>query len=62
MRDLSKAESILPPREVMAEGATLLSGKALPFETDVLAALQVITARAPFRHMTTPVASSCRWR
>jgi alkylated DNA repair protein (DNA oxidative demethylase) len=62
MRDLSKAESILPPREVMAEGAMLLRGKALPFETDVLAALQVITAQAPFRHMTTPVASSCRWR
>src|SRR6202521_5459 len=55
MRDLfCKAESILPPREVIAEGAMLLRGKALPFETDVLAALQAITTQAPFRHMTTP--------
>jgi alkylated DNA repair protein (DNA oxidative demethylase) len=49
-----EAEPILPPREVIAEGAMLLRGKALPFETDVLAALQVITTQAPFRHMTTP--------
>lgn len=55
MRDLfCNEESILPPREVIAEGAMLLRGKALPFETDVLAALQVITTQAPFRHMTTP--------
>jgi alkylated DNA repair protein (DNA oxidative demethylase) len=55
MRDLfGEAESILPPREVIAEGAMLLRGKALPFETDVLAALQMITTQAPFRHMTTP--------
>lgn len=55
MRDLfCEAESILPPREVIAEGAMLLRGKALPFETDVLAAIQVITTQAPFRHMTTP--------
>jgi len=55
MRDLFSAiEALDPPREAMAGGAVLLRGKALPFETDVLAALHAITARAPFRHMTTP--------
>jgi len=38
----------------MAEGALLLRGKALLFQRDVLAALQAITAQAPFRQMTTP--------
>ena len=52
MKDLFEPE--MPAREAMAEGAALLRGKALAFETDVLAALQAITARAPFRHMTTP--------
>ena len=43
-----------PPREIMAEGAVLLRGAALPFEKDVLAALNDITAASPFRHMVTP--------
>ena len=43
-----------PPREVMAEGAMLLRGAALPFETDILTAIQAITAMSPFRHMVTP--------
>jgi alkylated DNA repair protein (DNA oxidative demethylase) len=42
------------PREVMAEGALLLRGAALPFEVDILTAIQAITARSPFRHMVTP--------
>jgi DNA oxidative demethylase len=55
MSDLFDAiEPLHPPREVMAEGAVLLGGAALPFETDILTALQAITAQAPFRHMTTP--------
>src|SRR5438552_10810392 len=55
MSDLfDSAESLEPSREAMAEGALLLRGKALPFEADILTALQVIAARAPFRHMTTP--------
>jgi alkylated DNA repair protein (DNA oxidative demethylase) len=41
-------------REAMADGAVILRGKALAFETDILAALQTITAISPFRHMTTP--------
>jgi DNA oxidative demethylase len=41
-------------RETIAEGAVLLRGKALHFETEILAALQTITAQSPFRHMTTP--------
>jgi DNA oxidative demethylase len=43
-----------PPREVMAEGAMLLRGAALPFETDILIAIQAITPVSPFRHMVTP--------
>ncbi|HXA72099.1 MAG TPA: DNA oxidative demethylase AlkB [Stellaceae bacterium] len=55
MSDLSSAvESSGPPPESMAEGALLLRGKALLFQRDVLAALQAITAQAPFRQMTTP--------
>jgi alkylated DNA repair protein (DNA oxidative demethylase) len=43
-----------PPSENMAEGAMLLRGAALPFEKEVLAALDDIVARSPFRHMVTP--------
>jgi alkylated DNA repair protein (DNA oxidative demethylase) len=43
-----------PSKEVMAVGAVLLRGAALPFESDLLAALNVITATSPFRHMVTP--------
>jgi len=43
-----------PPRQAMAEGAVLLRGRALPLEAEILTALEVITAQAPFRHMTTP--------
>ena len=43
-----------PPTEIMAEGAVLLRGAALPFETELLAALDGIAGQAPFRHMVTP--------
>jgi DNA oxidative demethylase len=43
-----------PSREAMAEGAVLLRGRALPFETEILDALVGVTAAAPFRHMVTP--------
>jgi alkylated DNA repair protein (DNA oxidative demethylase) len=55
MSDLFDSIILLnPPREVMAEGAMLLRGAALPFEADVLTAIQTITAMSPFRHMVTP--------
>lgn len=38
----------------MAEGAVLLRGFAMPYETDVLAAFRGIVAQAPFRRMFTP--------
>jgi alkylated DNA repair protein (DNA oxidative demethylase) len=44
----------LPSKEIMAEGAVLLRGTALPFEKRLLAALRNITATSPFRHMVTP--------
>lgn len=49
MRDLFAA-----PREAMAEGAVLLRGRALPFEAEILAAIEAIVAEAPFRNMVTP--------
>jgi DNA oxidative demethylase len=55
MRDLFNAiEALDPPRDAMAKGAVLLRGRALAFESEILAALHAISARAPFRHMTTP--------
>jgi alkylated DNA repair protein (DNA oxidative demethylase) len=39
---------------VITPGAVLLRGYALPFVTDVLASLEMVAAKAPFRHMTTP--------
>lgn len=55
MNDLFDAiEPRDPLREVMADGAMLLHDNALPFEADILSALQAIVDQAPFRHMTTP--------
>jgi alkylated DNA repair protein (DNA oxidative demethylase) len=55
MRNLfSAVDGLDPPREAMAEGAVRLRGRALPFEADLLIALDAITAEAPFRRMTTP--------
>lgn len=41
-------------REVMAEGAVLLRGKAVEYEDDLLAAIQAIARLSPFRQMVTP--------
>src|ERR1041385_2507214 len=38
----------------MAPGAALLRGFALPSADEILGALKHISAKAPFRHMTTP--------
>jgi alkylated DNA repair protein (DNA oxidative demethylase) len=43
-----------PPQEVMAKGAMLLRGAALPFTADILTALRAISDQAPFRRMVTP--------
>lgn len=43
-----------PTRETMAEGAVLLRGAVLLFETDLIAGVREITAQSPFRHMVTP--------
>jgi DNA oxidative demethylase len=43
-----------PATQVMAEGAMLLRGAALPYARDLLVALDGITQRSPFRHMVTP--------
>jgi len=43
------------PRDVpLAPGAVLLGGFARPFEGPLVAALQRVAERAPFRHMVTP--------
>lgn len=49
MQDLFDGENV-----AVRSGATLLRGWALPFEAALLAALDLITAEAPFRHMVTP--------
>lgn len=55
MNDLfADTEIQATPREDMAEGAVLLRGRALALETESLAALDAITAAAPFRHMVVP--------
>jgi alkylated DNA repair protein (DNA oxidative demethylase) len=33
-----------PPRDIMAEGAVLLRGAALPFEANIQTALKTVTA------------------
>jgi alkylated DNA repair protein (DNA oxidative demethylase) len=44
----------LPTRTTMGDGALLLHGFALPYEAEILAAIDAVAAAAPFRHMTTP--------
>ncbi|MCH4542273.1 DNA oxidative demethylase AlkB [Ochrobactrum sp. POC9] len=51
MRDLFDQTE---PREILAPGAVLLRGFALPSEAAVLKAVVDVSAAAPFRHMTTP--------
>ncbi|MBC7414721.1 MAG: DNA oxidative demethylase AlkB [Herminiimonas sp.] len=43
-----------PSREELAPGACVLRGFALPHEAALLAALDTIVARSPFRHLVTP--------
>ena len=43
-----------PSQELMAEGAVLLRGFAVPLSAALGADLQIVIARAPFRHMATP--------
>jgi alkylated DNA repair protein (DNA oxidative demethylase) len=54
MNDLFAAiDAVLAP-QVMADGAMLLHGQALPFEEGLLEGLKVVEAQAPFRRMVTP--------
>jgi alkylated DNA repair protein (DNA oxidative demethylase) len=52
--DLFDIAEILPAREEIAEGAVLLRGLARPIQHELIAAIDGITAQAPFRHMSTP--------
>src|SRR5262249_24794353 len=52
--DLFDSTEILPAREEIAEGAVLLRGLARPIQYELLAAIDAVTAQAPFRHMSTP--------
>jgi DNA oxidative demethylase len=55
MNDLfEEIEAPISLREKMGDGALLLRKLALPFEDDLLRAVDEVTAQAPFRHMTTP--------
>src|SRR5258708_34529598 len=50
MADLFEREA----RQALREGAVLLRGRALPVDTELLAAIEAIAAQAPFRRMVTP--------
>ena len=52
--DLFDSLDARPSRETIAEGAMLLRGLARPIQHDLLAAIDGIIARSPFRHMSTP--------
>jgi alkylated DNA repair protein (DNA oxidative demethylase) len=52
--DLFESAEALPAREGIAAGAMLLRGFARPIEHELLAAIEGITAQAPFRHLVTP--------
>lgn len=52
--DLFDSAEVLPACEEIAEGAMLLRGFALTFESELLTAIDSIIAQAPFRHMSTP--------
>lgn len=54
MRDLFNPVTSSSTRDIMAEGAVLLRGAALPLEADLMAGLRDIVADSPFRHMVTP--------
>ncbi|TBR26991.1 MAG: alpha-ketoglutarate-dependent dioxygenase AlkB, partial [Reyranella sp.] len=41
-------------KEALGPGATVLRGFARKRDVELLAAIEAITARAPFRHMVTP--------
>lgn len=43
-----------PARETLAEGAVLLRGFARPQQHELMAAIEAVTAQAPFRHLITP--------
>ena len=52
--DLFDSADVLPAREAIGEGAMLLRGFARPIQHDLLAAIDGILARSPFRRMSTP--------
>lgn len=52
--DLFDSTEALPAREAIADGAMLLRGFARPIQHELLAAIDNVTAQAPFRHMMTP--------
>ena len=52
--DLFDSIDVRPEREQIADGAMLLRGFACKVEHELMAAIEAITAQAPFRHMSTP--------
>ena len=54
MGDLFDGAIDAASREVLADGALVLRGFALPHQDALLEGVTTVTASAPFRHMTTP--------
>ena len=51
---LAGIEADEPARQDLDPGAVLLRGRALPVERPILAAIDAIVAKSPFRRMVTP--------
>ena len=51
---LAGIEADEPTRQDLGPGAVLLRGRALPVERPILAAIDAIVAKSPFRRMVTP--------
>jgi alkylated DNA repair protein (DNA oxidative demethylase) len=51
---LAGIEADEPARQDLGPGAVLLRGRALPVERPILAAIDAIVAKSPFRRMVTP--------
>ncbi|MFO7530226.1 MAG: DNA oxidative demethylase AlkB [Marinobacter sp.] len=52
--DLFEGEGVEPRRETIAEGAVVLRGFASEAGSGLMAAIDLVASRSPFRHMETP--------
>ncbi len=51
-----------PWQEPLADGAVVLRRFALASAPALMAGIEAVAARSPFRHMVRPAVIPCRWR